>query len=131
MIRGTTAQFKFKTPYNFADISILQITFWQENYNGPDETRPLPIVKTRDQCGQCASTKEFTVILNKEETLRFTDTRKAYVQMLGETIDGLAFGSDAALIKVYPVHDDSILDGDIVPTPTPGDVIILDGSTIA
>ena len=133
MIRGTTAQFKFKLPYNVSEIGLIKITFWQENYNGPDATRPLPIVKTLKQCNYCDSPNEVTVKLNKEETLRFSDERKAYVQIQGKTIDRVAFAGKKSEIMVYPIYDDSILDDEIVPTPTPlpDDVVILDGSTIA
>ena len=132
MIRGTTAQFKFTMPYNFSDVAIANITFWQNEYYGPDKTRPLPIIKILEQCSQGSSSKELVVTLNKEETLRFTDERRAYVQMLAETIDGMAFGSNTTMITVYPVHNDNILDDDILPTPGPGDngIVILDGSTI-
>lgn len=133
MIRGTTAQFKFKIPYDFDSLSVVKITFWQKNYNGPDETRPLPIIKVLSQCSQGSSSKELLVSLNKEETLRFTDKRKAYVQMVAEVVGGISFGNSPEAITVYPVHNGSILDDNIIPTPTPGEhdgVIILDGSTI-
>lgn len=134
MIRGTTAQFKFKIPYDFNSLSVVKITFWQKNYNGPDETRPLPIIKVLSQCSQGSSSKELLVSLNKEETLRFTDTRKAYVQIIAEVVGGISFGNSPETITVYPVHNDAILDDNIIPTPTPGEdddgVTILDGSTI-
>ena len=131
MIRGTTAQFKFKLPYNIGDLDVVKITFWQNGYSGPDKSRPLPIVKILEQCSQ-SDIDELTVILNKEETLRFIDDRKAYVQFRGKTIDGTAFASKQEIITVYPVHDDSILEDDIIPTPNPeaDGIIILDGSTI-
>ena len=133
MIRGTTAQFKFKLPYNVSDVATVKITFWQENYSGPDLTRPLPIVKVLSQCSGSNAPNELLVLLNKEETLRFLDDRKAYVQLQGKTRDGFAFGSKQTPITVYPVYDDSILDDNILPTPTPddGDLVILDGGTIA
>lgn len=132
MIRGTTAQFKFKLPYNVSDISVIKIIFWQDNYSGPDPSRPLPIVKVLDQCNQ-SGPDEITIKLTKEETLRFTDDRKAYVQVQGKTIDKAAFASKKELIVVYPVYDDSILDDDIIPTPVPDvdGIIYLDGETIA
>ncbi len=133
MIRGTAQPFKFKIPCNFSELNTVTITFWQENYYGIDKTRPLPIIKVLSQCRQGNSPKELLVILNKEETLRFTDKRKAYVQIMAEAINGLPFGHKPEMITVYPVHDDSILDDNIVPTPNPdddGSVIILDGSTI-
>lgn len=133
MVRGTTAQFRFKLPYDVYDISMIKITFWQEGYNGPDTTRPLPIVKVLEQCSQSNRPNELIVKLNKEETLRFTDERKAYVQLQGKTISQTAFASKKVAITVYPVYDDSILDDDIVPTPVPDEngVVILDGAVIA
>jgi hypothetical protein len=130
MIRGTAQPFKFKIPYNFSELSTVSITFWQENYNGIDATRPLPIIKELNQCRQGSSPKELIVILNKEETLRFTDERKAYVQIMAEVTGGLPFGNKPAMITVYPVYDDS---NNIIPAPGPDDgdgIIILDGSTI-
>jgi hypothetical protein len=132
MIKGTAQPFKFTMPHNFSEIDTAVITFWQENYNGPDKTRPLPIIKVLAQCREGSSPKELIVILNKEETLRFTDKRKAYVQMRAETMSGLSFSHKPRMITVYPTYDDSILDGGVIPTPSPEDesVIILDGSTI-
>lgn len=134
MIRGTTAQFKFKLPYNISDLDMVKITFWQNGYSGPDTSRPLPIVKILEQCSQ-SNVDELLVILNKEETLRFLDDRKAYVQIQAKTLDGTAFASKQEIITVYPVYDDSVLDDEYIPTPTPtpnpDGVIILDGSTIA
>ena len=133
MIRGTAQPFKFKIPCNFSEISKATIVFWQENYYGPDTTRPLPIIKVLSQCRQGNSPQELLVTLNKEETLRFTDKRKAYVQINAEVIDGLPFGNKPEMITVYPVYDDSILDDNIIPTPSPdddGSIVVLDGSTI-
>ena len=130
MIRGTAQPFKFTIPCNFNELQTVSITFWQENYNGPDTTRPLPIIKVLSQCRQGSSSNELVVILNKEETLRFTDKRKAHVQIMAEVVGGLPFGSKPNMITVYPAYDDLILDGDIVPTPDPDGVVILDGSTI-
>jgi hypothetical protein len=132
VIRGTTAQFKFTLPYNFSDLDIVKITFWQDNYSGPDSSRPLPIVKILEQCSQSNRPDELLVFLDGEETLRFLDDRKAYTQLQARTIDGIVFGSKKTPIAVYPVKDDSMLDDNIVPTPTPGDddFIILDGLSI-
>lgn len=132
MVRGTTAQFKFRLPYDICDISVIKITFWQKENSGPDPSRPLPIVKVLDQCGQSNLPNEITVTLTKEETLRFADDRKAYVQLQGKTADKVAFASKQETITVYPVYDDSILDDDIVPTPTPDvdGVIYLDAGRV-
>lgn len=133
MVRGAAQPFRFKIPCNFGELSSVRITFSQDNYNGPDVTRPLPIIKVLSQCRAGSSSKELLVILNPEETLRFTDKRKAYVQMFGEVIDGLPFRSKIQTITVYPTLDDSIPDDDIIPTPDPDDdgrIIILDGLNI-
>ena len=121
MIRGTAQPFKFKLPCNFNELESVIITFMQENYNGPSESRPLPIVKNLSQCRQGSSSNELIVILNKEETLRFTDKRKAYVQIKCEGVDSLSFGSKKESITVYPVLNDSILEDNITPTPSPED----------
>jgi hypothetical protein len=112
---------------------MVKVVFWQENYNGPSEDRPLPIVKTLEQCGRGSSPNELTVKLTKEETLRFLDDRKAYAQIQGKTAEQTAFASKQELINVYPVYDDSILDDDITPTPVPDadGIVILDGQPIS
>ena len=132
MIRGTTAQFKFQLPYNVRELDVVKITFWQNDYYGPNTTRPLPIVKVLSQCSETSIPNELLVFLNKEETLRFSDDRKAYVQIQAKTVEGNAFASKQEVITVYPVYDDSILDDEILPTPSPDDdgFVILDGSTI-
>jgi hypothetical protein len=83
---------------------------------------------------QGSSPNELVVVLNKEETLRFTDKKKARVQMVAESLDGIVpFSHKPYTFTVYPVLDDSILGDDIIPTPGPSDdggVVILDGSTI-
>lgn len=120
MIRGTTAQFKFKLPYDYSDLNIVKITFWQNGNNGPDSTRPLPIIKSLEQCSPSSNMpNELNVVLNQEETLRFSDKSKAYVQLRATSLDGTTFANKLQPITVYPLYDDSIL-GDIV-TPTPSD----------
>ena len=131
MIRGTTAQFKFKLPYNFNDLIAVKVMFWQDNNDGPTTARPLPIIKTLKQCSQTEAANELLVSLSKEETLRFKDDRKAYAQLLGKIVDAPAFGCKPRMITVYPVGDDSILEDDIIPTPgLEDDFVILDGSVI-
>lgn len=128
MIRGTTAQFRFKLPCNVDELDIARIFFGQSGNNGPSKSRPLPIIKRLNQC-QCGE-RELTVVLNKEETLRFSDKFKAYTQIRYRTKAGLDFACKKKFFVVYPVEDDSVLDGDIIPTPEPEDIIILDGSII-
>jgi hypothetical protein len=132
MIRGTTAQFKFDLPYAVDTLITARITFWQEGNGGPSQSRPLPIIKTLEQCDEFTSQYELYVTLNSEETLRFSDRRKAYVQLEARTIDGIKFDSKRRTVTVYPAPDDSILDDDIIPSPGPdNDFIILDGHSIA
>lgn len=131
MIRGTRQEFRFKLPYTFEEVYTLQIMFWQENYNGPARDRPLPVVKVKAQCSSCADANQCSVILNQEETLRFTDKIKAKVQLRGATADGTSFATREHLITVYPVADDSILEGDIIPTPTHEDLAVLEGPSIS
>ena len=130
MIRGTNAEFRFKLPYDFSELSVIQITFWQDNNDGPSNTRPLPIVKVKEQCSQGDQPNICRVILHQEETLRFTDQRKAKIQLRGVTAAGVPFASPQRLITVYPVYDDSVLDGTVVPTPSYEGIIILDGKKI-
>lgn len=132
MIRGTTACFKFKLPYDFEQISSVKIIFWQDNNNGPTESRPLPIVKIKSQCFQTNIRRELAVNLTPEETLRFSDERKAYVQMTATAADGSRFASHQEMFTVYPVRDEDVSggDGDIVIPPDDDGVVILDGGRI-
>ena len=129
MIRGTNAQFKFKLPYSYSELETVKISFWQTDNAGPTMDRPLPIVKVLEQCSPSEIANELCVTLNQEETLRFEDDRKAYVQLRARTIDGIPIASKQQAITVYPIYDDSILD-DIIPTPDYDGWVILDGSTI-
>lgn len=129
MIKGTTTQFKFYIPCDFSQIEQVSITFWQDGYTGPATNRPLPIIKVKEQCTTPNSPREICVVLNQEETLRFTEERKAYVQFRAKSIDGSYYGTKKREITVYPVYDDSIL-GDITPTPEFDGLIILDGGSI-
>lgn len=130
MIRGTNAQFIFKLPYNFDQLERAKITFWQPENNGPAINRPLPIVKILQQCSQSNNANELCVTLNQEETLRFKDNRKAYVQLRASTFDGIPIASKQRMITVEPAYDDSILDDDIQPTPDFDGYIYLDGKPI-
>lgn len=130
MVRGTNQEFRFKLSCSFADLATVRVTFWQDGNDGPAKYRPLPIVKVKAQCAPCDEANQCSVTLNQEETLRFSEKRKAKVQLRGVTYDGRPVATLEHLIKVYPVHDDSILDGDILPTPTYEDLIILDGQNI-
>ena len=69
--------------------------------------------------------------LNPEETSRFSDQLKAYVQLRAQTEDGITFASNQELITVYPINNEMIAEDPDLPVPEPGDsVVLLDGSTI-
>jgi hypothetical protein len=132
MIRGTTAQFKFVLPYDRSQIEKATIVFWQDGNDGTAEA-PLPIYKSLEQCLATDNPREISVTLSKGETLRFSEKRKAYVQLTATTIEGTRFGSKQELITVYPIFDDSVLGDDITPTPGGEEEngwIILDGKPI-
>lgn len=131
MIRGTTQDFKFIMPYDYEDVPLITITFWQNGNSGPEESRPLPIKKYHDDCKLSeTNNKEIIVTLLPEETARFVDDRKAYVQLTGTTTSGIRFGnSPPREISVYPIHNDSVL-GDIVPSSESSGFMILDGGDI-
>lgn len=133
MIRGTTAQFKFSLPYDFSKLQAAKVVFWQPGNSGSEE-HPLPIYKSLNQCYQTENPKELLVYLKQEETLRFSDKSKAYVQLSATTNEGSRFASHQELITVYPIYDDSILGDDVIPTPGEGDeegLIILNGGNIS
>ena len=130
MVRGTTAQFKFKLPYNYSDLSLAKIVFWQPGNNGPSETRPLPIVKVLNQCSVFNNSNEISITLTEEETLRFSEKSKAYVQLKAKCIDGNTFASKKEVITIYPVYDDNILEDEILPTPSDDGWVVLDGSIV-
>jgi hypothetical protein len=131
MVRGTNAEFRWKLPYDFSELTLVEITFWQDNNSGPSSSRPLPIIKVRSQCHRGDKPNELSVTLNQEETLRFTEKRKAKVQLRAKTTTGVPFASKVQLITVYPIYNDSVLDDTILPTPPSEDeLILLDGQNI-
>ena len=46
MIRGTTAQFKFKLPYSYDELTSITIRFWQQG--NPSDS--LPVFKYKNNC---------------------------------------------------------------------------------
>lgn len=125
MIRGTTAQFKFKLPYTKEELEFVKIKFWQTN-NTNDF---LPITKELNDCDAPAESKELCVSLTAEETLRFSDKYKARTQLRGLHKDGTVFASRQHLISVYPIQDD--LSGDITVPSNEEGFVILDGETVS
>ena len=118
MIRGTETAFRFKLPCSLDDLSWVKVKFWQHGYYGT-EKRPLPIIKTKIDC--CAyGTNAMIVKLTAEETARFSDTKKAYVQMTAN--NGATFGCKRKEITVYPIEDELFEFND--------DYIVLDGGAV-
>jgi hypothetical protein len=132
MIRGTDTQFIFNLPYQCSDVDFVKIIFWQPENNGPSVDRPLPIVKLLEQCHRTDSSCQLCVVLDREETLRFSEKRKAYVQLRGTNKNGVEFGCYKKTITVYPTIDDSLLDDEsVLPSPTYGGYVSLDGQNIS
>ena len=129
MIRGTTTEFIFELPYAFSELQLVKIVFWQEDNDGPSSDRPLPIKKYLSHCNPTDNPNELYVTLNQEETLRFTDQRKGYVQFRALNLDGKYFGSKEVMFTVYPTCDESM--DIIVPPADEEEIIIFDGGTIA
>lgn len=132
MIRGGSTGFKLPLPCRCQDVSKITFVCGQTNNSGPSANRPLPIVKVLSQCQMQQDPPCLIIRLNREETMRFSDDRKAYVQFAGETKDGSPIICRKQYINVYPLEHGDIFDSDIViPTPTPGqDFISLDGAAI-
>lgn len=124
MIRGTTAQYKFKLPYSYNEIQAIKIKFWQPG--NPSEL--LPLFKYKHNCIEVQS-NEICVSLRPSETALFSDKYKAKVQLLAQTYAGAPFGSKEQLISVYP--NDIIMDDPDEPIiPSDGQWILLDGGKI-
>lgn len=123
MIRGTTAQFKFKLPCKVEELVSATITFWQPENNNSD----WPIKKNKDHCSisendPCC----LCVSLTPSETMRFSDKLKARVQLRAQYGDTI-FASRQQLVTVYPIND-AVIDPEF-PAPK-DDWIILDGEKI-
>ncbi len=131
MIRGTTAQFRFKIPYDFDTLESASVVFWQNGNGGPALDRPLPITKTKmngDLTTLPGNQRVIIASFTREETLRFVTDRKASIQLIAQTTSGIDFASDEEIVTVYPIADDSIVDDPVIPpSDTP---IILDGGLI-
>ena len=128
MIRGTTAQFKFKLPYTKAELLWATIKFWQQDNLNPY----LPITKKLEHCDSPDDSTELCVSLTAEETIRFSEKRKAKVQIRAQHIQsGTIFGSRPQLITVYPMNDEILEEDPMMPAENEEGWIILDGETIA
>lgn len=127
MVRGTTAQFKFKLPYPVDELGWVTIKFWQSNNPNPY----LPIVRRLEHRSASDAANEFCVSLTTEETLRFLDKYKAQVQLRAfHTSSGTVFGSLPQLITVYPMKDEILEDYPTIPAPNEDNWIVLDGKPV-
>ena len=127
MIRGTTAQFKFKLPYTKSELEWITIKFWQPGNN----TYFLPITKRLEHCDAADDSKELYVSLTPEETALFSDKYKARVQLRARCItSGTTFGCRTKIITVYPMPDDIIEEDPMLPAENEEGWIVLDGETI-
>ena len=128
MIRGTTAQFKFKLPYPKSELAWATIKFWQTN----NPSSLLPINKQLSHCDAPEDEMKLCVSLTPDETRRFSEKYKAQVQMRAQHgPSGTIFGNRTALITVYPMRDDIIDEDPMLPAEDESGWIVLDGETIA
>ena len=127
MIRGTTAQFKFKLPYSKDELEWITIKFWQPG----NPSNQLPLTKIKSNCSE-SNVNEICVSLSATETAIFSDKYKVKVQLRAQPYAGAPFGSKQQLVTVYPMLDDIIDDDDTndSPAPTEEGWIILDGNPI-
>lgn len=127
MIRGTTAAFKFKLPYQKGKLAWATIQFWQPSNFNPN----LPITKTLTHCKGDDDAMELCVALTAEETRWFSEKYKALVQMRAQVEGGSVFGCRPQYVTVYPMLDE-ILDIDpVLPTEEDDESLyIIDGGSI-
>lgn len=178
MIRGTTAQFKFKMPKSFNDLCIVEVIFGQKGNLGTIEA-PLPIKKIYNRQSINIETwsegdKDINKVyfdgtnyykyengkwviyssiaevarndglqpdptnpqilltsLSAAETMRFSDKRKGYVQVITYCDeDDITVASLDHEFMIYPIRTNDII-GDIVgPSSTEPLVNILDAGQI-
>ena len=127
MIRGTTAQFKFKLPYTKAELLWVTIKFWQVG----NPSSNLPITKKLVHCDALDDSTELCVSLTADETMRFSEKYKAKVQLRAQHAEnGAVFGTRPQLITVYPMRDDILDEDPMMPAKNDEGWIILDGESI-
>ena len=126
MIRGTTAQFKFKLPYKKEELIWVTIQFWQSD----NPSTYLPITKRLEHCDSPNDPTELCVSLTAEETQRFSEKYKTTVQLRAQHQGGTVFGSRPQLITVYPMPDEILDEDPTMPAVNDDGWIILDGETI-
>lgn len=130
MIRGTSAPFTFKMPIKGSEVADVEIKFWQRNNSGTSDI-PLPIKITKDDWGGARlilnnNSNELGIILAPEQTLVFSEKRKASVQGIITDTDGFKYGIKETLIDVDPLYKDS----EATSSDEDDSIVILDGSTI-
>lgn len=130
MIKGTTAQFKFKLPCTKSELLWATMTVGQNGNSGTTDA-PLPIIKKLVDCPMPEASSELCVSLTALETMRFSEKIKAYVQFRAQRNDGTVFGNRTKYVSVYPMSD-AILDEDdpVMPSPNDEGLVILDGQSI-
>ena len=127
MIRGTTAQFKFKLPYNKAELLWVTIKFWQTG----NPSSNLPITKKLVHCDAQDDSTELCVSLTADETMRFSEKYKAKVQLRAQHAEnGTVFGTHPKLVTVYPMDDDILDEDPMMPAENDEGWIVLDGESI-
>ena len=129
MIRGTTAQFKFKLPYSYEQLETITIKFWQDG----NSNELLPIKKYKSNCSERVE-GEIYVSLLPSQTAAFSDKYKAKMQLIAKPYEniGAPFGSKEHLITVYPMPDDIVVEDPTIDpvVPTEDGWIELDGGEI-
>lgn len=127
MIRGTTAQFKFKLPYPKGELDWATIKFWQpSNPNQFD-----PITKKLIHCDGPDNAPELCVSLTADETIKFSAKYKGNVQLRAQhAASGTVFGCRPTLFTVYPMNDEILEEDPTLPAPNEDGWIILDGKPI-
>lgn len=131
MIKGTTAQFKFKiAPYTFGQILNAEIAFWQ--YNRNDGSKINQIIKNRTHCDAKSTDTDVYINLSPADTQEFSDESKAYVQFRALLTDEAThIGSKQYQFTVHPAHNDKPLEGSIEDMlPVQDGYFILDGGEI-
>ncbi len=122
MIRGTTAQFKFKLPYPVEELKWATIRFWQPGNMNPS----LPITRILKDCSAPADPTELYVSLDADDTMKFSEKHKAKVQLRARHESGTVFGSRTKLVTVYPMYEED----PNLPAENEEGWVILDGETV-
>jgi hypothetical protein len=130
MIKGTTAQFKFKLPCTKEELLWATMTVGQRGNSGTTSA-PLPIIKRKADCSEPDTSKELCISLNALETMRFSEKLKAYVQFRAQRNDGTVFGNRTMYVSVYPMSDDILNEDDpMMPESNGENLIVLDAGAI-